>query len=213
MTPENMLSNPEIAVYALALLGGATNTVYTEEIAAKCFELLPSRFGWRLPKFREKGWPDKEVARSALEDAQKDKKHEPWVAGDSARDLADDGWRLAPHGVAWLRENEDRIRKALGLEGSELPRVDSQRLRKRIMITPLFDRFSETGSLHDAPKFLFTDLLCCNPDAENETIAELFQRLLAQAELLRDQVILDFLYACEAEFIDSPRRIRKGEET
>jgi len=54
--PES-LTNVDIVVYVTAVLGGAEKKVYSEVIAAKCFELDPARFSWRLPDYRK--WPDK----------------------------------------------------------------------------------------------------------------------------------------------------------
>lgn len=68
----NEISNVDVAVYILATLGGAEKTVYSEHIAAKCYEVAPGRFSWRLPDYREKGWPDKYIVKTALEDAKKD---------------------------------------------------------------------------------------------------------------------------------------------
>jgi len=61
------ISNIHIAVYALTDLGGAERTVPSEDIAARCYELAPERFGWRREPYRSKGWPDKYTARFALE--------------------------------------------------------------------------------------------------------------------------------------------------
>jgi hypothetical protein len=61
--------NVAIAVYALRILGGATQFVHTEDVALKCFELVPERFSWR----RYPQYPDGAPARFALEDAKKPK--------------------------------------------------------------------------------------------------------------------------------------------
>ena len=73
MSKPSEVSNVDIVVYVLGLLGGAEKTVYSEEVAAKCYEVAPTRFSWRLPAYRAKGWPDKYVVKTALEDAKKDK--------------------------------------------------------------------------------------------------------------------------------------------
>ena len=62
-------TNREMAIYALYLLGGATSKYHTEDIAFKCFELWPTVFSWtKYPQY-----PDKEVVRSGLTDARKEK--------------------------------------------------------------------------------------------------------------------------------------------
>ena len=59
MADTKELTNVDIVVYTLALLGGSDRTIYSEDVAARCYDLAPSRFSWRLPKYRKKGWPDK----------------------------------------------------------------------------------------------------------------------------------------------------------
>ena len=66
---EEKTPNWETAVYALYLLGGATKSVHTEDVALKCFELAPGSFSW----IKHAHLPDKEVTRSSLVDARKDK--------------------------------------------------------------------------------------------------------------------------------------------
>lgn len=48
MNPPNTenLSNIDIVVYALYVLGGWRERIHTEDIALKCFEIAPSRFSW-----------------------------------------------------------------------------------------------------------------------------------------------------------------------
>src|SRR5687767_12516037 len=94
------ITNVDIVVYALAILRGAERTVHSEDIAAKCYELAPSRFSWRLAAYRDKGWPDKYIVKTALEDAKKE--HSALVEGAYTLDTAKDGWRLTPKGASWF---------------------------------------------------------------------------------------------------------------
>jgi hypothetical protein len=48
------LSNVDVAVNMLASLGGAEKTIYSEHIAAKCYEAAPPRFSWRLSEYAKK---------------------------------------------------------------------------------------------------------------------------------------------------------------
>ncbi len=74
------LSNEEIVLYALHLLGGWHKRVHTEDIALKCFELAPSKFSWtKYPKY-----PDLAPARFALESA-KNSQYGSLVEGESER--------------------------------------------------------------------------------------------------------------------------------
>jgi hypothetical protein len=63
------LNNWEIAVYALHLQGGASAPIRTEDVALKCFEIVPEAFSW----IHHTQYPDKDIARVALTDARKPK--------------------------------------------------------------------------------------------------------------------------------------------
>ena len=201
-------TNVEIALYALEQLGGATKTVCSEDIAARCYELAPARFGWRLEKYRKKRWPDKYIAKTALDDAKKDR----WgvlVDGAYNLDLPKDGWNLTAAGVAWLNENRPRIGESLDTKPAQLPKNEAERFVKRITRQGIFKRFKVAGSLDDSSVFEFTDLLECAPDASRDVVRSKFRRLKATAELIQDHEILRFLEACEKQFrrlSDEPTR-------
>ena len=88
------LSNFKIAVLALWNIGGATSPQHPEDVAAKCFEFLPSRFCWR----RYPQYPNLETAASALRDAKKSK-NGALVSGSNRR-----GWLLSAPGLEWVLE-------------------------------------------------------------------------------------------------------------
>ena len=62
MSEADSVSNTDLVVYAIALLGGDSEFVHTEDIAVKCHELRPTSFSWT--KYPE--YPDLEVTRRAL---------------------------------------------------------------------------------------------------------------------------------------------------
>jgi hypothetical protein len=68
---EPELSNIDVVLYALFKLGGDERKIHTEEIAYEAYSLAKERFGWRLSRFRDMGFPDKEPVRRALMDAAK----------------------------------------------------------------------------------------------------------------------------------------------
>lgn len=102
------ISKVDMVVYALAVLGGAHSTIHSEDIAAKCYELAPSRFSWGMEKYKSRGWPDKYIVKTALEDAKKDK-YGALAEGTYALELSKDGWRLTPKGAKWLKRNLKRM--------------------------------------------------------------------------------------------------------
>ncbi len=95
--PLDRLSNWRIAVLALYAVGGATTRQHGEDVALKCYEVAPRRFGWE----KHQQYPHLELARAALRDAKKEK-YGVFVTGDEAK-----GWLLTKEGLAWCEENAD----------------------------------------------------------------------------------------------------------
>ena len=127
---DTKLSNLEIAVFALYELGGLSKVVGTEDIALKCYQLAPDAFSW----INHPQYPDKDVARNALFDAQRER-YGCLIKGragrgkrysndeDSVPEI--DGWILTERGAIWISENLDRIVKGLDI------RPPSYRQRER----------------------------------------------------------------------------------
>lgn len=193
------LTNVDIVVYAVAALGGAERTVSSEEIAARSYELAPSRFSWRRPEYREKGWPDKYVVKTALEDAKKPE-YGALVEGVYALDLAKDGWRLTAEGAKWFQGNCSRIESALKIKQLTIPRKDADRFKRRLRDEPLFKEFLKARKVEASSVYAFTDMLRCSPDASPDVVAMKFGRMKTMAELIQDPDISEFLTACAASF-------------
>jgi hypothetical protein len=204
MAKLNEVSNVDVVVYVLATLGGAEKTVYSEHIAAKSYELARARFSWRLPDYREKGWPDKYIVKTALEDAKKEE-YGALVDGAYALDVARDGWRLTTKGAAWFKENGTKVEKQIGLrtQQSSVSKRDEQRFLKQMHGQPLYQGYRQAGGLDGTSRFAFTDMLNCSPDASQDAIISKFKRLRATAELVGDPEIIRFLDACKAAFLSA----------
>ena len=206
---EKELSNMEIALFALYKLGGIGKKIHTEKIAWEAYNLAKERFSWRLPEFREKGFPDKTPVRFALEQAKKEE-NGSLVSGRAGGDIGGkelEGWKLTPEGVTWIKKNEIRIAEGLGQRTSDAPRRQAERFIKRIKKESLFNYFLEKKTLDDASRYAFTDVLICAPDASKEIIEQKFSQVLANATLVGDEEILKFLQACKEKFI-----LKRGEE-
>jgi hypothetical protein len=199
MRNASALTNVDIATYALAVLGGAERTVYSEDIAARCYELAPSRFSWRREIYREKGWPDKYVVKTALEDAKK-QEYGALVEGVYALDLSKDGWRLTAEGAKWFRDNCQHIESTLRVKQPAIPRKDADRFKRQLHQQLLFKEFLKVRKVNAASVYSFTDMLNCSPDASPEVIRMKFRRMKATAELIQDDDISEFLCACEESF-------------
>lgn len=198
-TSQPNLTNIDVAIFALAELGGASKKIHTEHIAWKAYTLAPHFFSWRLPEYAKKGFPDKDRVRSALMDARKEESGE-LVKGRYGVDKSGnetDGWILTPEGVKWFNQNEKRIKSALRNSSDEFPKVEAQRFCKRVRQDPAFQLYEKEGSFDNVTPYMITDMLSCSPDAPRETVQFKFGRALATAYLVKDQAIIDFLEGCK----------------
>jgi hypothetical protein len=82
----------EIAVLAVSQLGGAADSIDTEDVAIKCHELAPHLFAWR--KYPQQ--VNMEIVRVSLSDAKKSKN------GSLLSGSGRDGWRLTRAGLDWV---------------------------------------------------------------------------------------------------------------
>jgi len=194
------LKQDDIVLLALGQLGGAHKKVFSEHVAAKAHDLAPQVFGWELPEYRAKGWPDKEKVRVALI-RLRSADGGRLVEGQYYKDTSQDGWSLTPGGVRWLQEHEDRVRHALQHPGARMPKKQADRFVKQIRREPLFGMYQE-GRLAESTRYSFTDMLNCSPDASRDVIGAKFTRLRSLAELSGQRDVIDFLDACEEQFRD-----------
>lgn len=195
------LTNIDIVLYALLQLGGHKHKVHTEEIAYEAYTLAKDRFGWRIRKFREMDFPDKEPVRISLMDAAKEK-YGALVEGRSGVEASGkdiDGWTFTPQGARWIREHQNRIEGRLGREQSKISKTEASRFIKKMKDQPLFRSFIK-ASLGSESRYALTDMLNTSPDAPKSIVTKKFRRLRATAELAGDQEVLRFLDACATTF-------------
>lgn len=195
------LTNIDIVLYALLQLGGHKHKVHTEEIAYKAYTLAKDRFGWRLRKFREKDFPDKEPVRISLMDAAKEK-YGALVEGRSGVEATGkdiDGWTFTPQGAKWIREHQNRIEERLGREQSKVSKTEASRFIKKMKDQPLFRSFIR-DSLGAESRYALTDMLNTSPDAPQSIVVKKFRRLRSTAELVGDEEVLRFLDTCVTTF-------------
>jgi len=193
----------DIALFALYKGGGVSQKVHTEEIAWEAYQLAKERFSWRLPKFRQMGFPDKTPVRFALEQAKK-KENGKLVSGRSGGDAGGEleGWRFTSKGAIWIKQNEARILENLKQKAPNVPKREAERFMKKIKIDAFFKYFQEKRTLDEAAQYMFTDMLVCAPDASKNIIKQKFEQLYSNAELVNDLEILGFLGACKDKFSD-----------
>jgi len=202
MSDKEELSNMEVALFSLYKLGGATKKIHTELIAWEAYQLAPERFSWRLPEFRERGFPDKTAVRYALEQAKKRGNGE-LVSGRAGGDVGGselEGWTFTSRGIEWVKMNMPRIAVALEADVVSLHPREVNRFLKKIKQEDAYIFFLDDGNLERVTPYMFTDLLGCTPDASTEIIERKFDRVLAVATLVADKNVLDFFNKCRDKF-------------
>jgi hypothetical protein len=195
------LPNPKIATIALAALGGAHRKVPTEEVAELAHSWAPDRFSWQMAKYRERGWPDKELVGNALVDAWQ-KETPELVAGRKMTDLAKDGWRLTAAGAEFARPYIAEAASPHGSDERGRASRDERRVVRRVLDHRLYRRFADTGSLRDVSPYEFREFLNLGPDAPRTMVERAFERLRVTATLAGDDQLLAFVDACAASFPD-----------
>jgi len=181
-------SNYQLATFALFEAGGDVEPIHTEVAAHKAFELCPERFSWTLPQFSS--YPDKDLVRVSLTDAEKPEKGALVVSHRS-----NDGqqfWCLTASGGLLCAEQEKNIRSSLGGTTTQSRRTSHRKLLSRIHASRLWSEYNK-DNLTEASDVLLTELLSIPPDSPARVIAENFDVLGAQAGTLRDEAILAFL--------------------
>ncbi|MCD6404672.1 MAG: hypothetical protein J7M19_02475 [Planctomycetes bacterium] len=197
------LPNWQIAVYALYLSDGVSRRVPTEDVALKCFELAPTSFSW--VKHRE--YPDKDVARTALVDARKEK-YGALVTGRAGRGTGQpartkaapvsDGWILSQAGVEWIIKNKSKISEELNYSEQTSHRQEYQRKLVRIRRHHLYEEFQGNPEGFAPSLGDLADLFRCRVDADKHTWEKRFESATNLGQIAEDARILNFLEKCKA---------------
>lgn len=193
--------NRELVVFALFLLGGESRRVHTEDVAKKCFELFPHSFSWsRYPEY-----PDKDIARVALTDARKPQYgalvdgragQKRGLAARTHRDPVDDGWRLTPAGLVWVREREAALNALVDTGMVKEHRQVLLLQLKRFRQHPLFVRYAEDPNRFSPMIGEVAELMRCRVDAEQSIWDERFDKTRRQAMSAGQDDVLDFIERC-----------------
>ncbi len=128
------LTNPQLAVIAVARLGGDTRAVDSEDVALTAYKIAPKRFCWRkYPKYI-----DIATVRFSLSDAAKTEL--AFLSGNNK-----DGWMLTPAGVKWMKSIPSELIEVEGTKRRSLAAaVEAD--RSRLRHTSAFTKFSEDKS-------------------------------------------------------------------
>jgi len=194
----DMLSNKDIALYALYILGGWQKRVHTEDIALKCYELAPSKFSWvKYPHI-----PSDSTTRYALEPLEK-QKYGALVKGESERKRtlkSIGGWMLTSNGVEWVEANKGRIEEYLGKYLPAGDRLAADRKLRELMVSAAFRKFRDGGEQAEISHAEFAESLVCTVNTAAEVLNDRLEQLYSIAEELKREDIKSYINFCRKRF-------------
>lgn len=197
--------NRELVVFALAMCGGTTHKVHTEDIALKCHELFPGSFSWtKYPDI-----PDKDIVRVALVDARKQAKgalvdgRAGRTKGQSAktkREPVPDGWILTEPGLHFLKEHETGFRELVRSGKQKDHRQAARKEMGRVRKHKLYAVFQRDRDGFRAPIGQLADLVRCRVDAEQRVWDSRFEKLRLVAAASEDDEFAEFVEKLELSY-------------
>lgn len=194
------LSNIDVALLALYDLGGAQKAIHAEDVALRCWKLVPERFSWK--KYRE--FPDVEPARFALEDAAKPRYGE--LARLVLRKIAGKPqahWMLTAAGVEYVHAHMEQFQALMAAPARiAAHHTESDQLVFSLEKHAAFKKYAATGTCDSVEPYEFTDMLRCSLDASPKVLRGRLESLKARLAAARKPKVIDFLEACEFRFRD-----------
>ena len=188
----------DVALYALYLLGGWEKRIHTEDVALKCYELAPSKFSWvKYPDH-----PDLQTTRFALEAAKKA------IYGRLARGQSErkrilgstGGWMLTANGIHWIRANMSRIEQFLGKHHPVGDRLSSDRKLKELLRSTAFRKFMDQREQAQISHAEFAESLVCTVNTRPEMLDDRLEKFYSVAEELRREDLRDYVNFCRERF-------------
>ncbi len=203
------LSNRDVAVYALEMLGGEAHLVDTEDVALQCWLLFPAKFSWK--KYPE--YPDSEPGRSGLFDAAK-RQYGALVTGSK-----DGGWMLTPSGKAWLEAKREWLEAELRAHATVGRYPVAGRVRRnpsiadnemgRLRTTRAYSKFTSNEAQHIELEDFFQFM-----KVSQYMPVEKYQANLRAIRILvsNDPGLQELVAELDARFGSRYRRLADGEE-
>lgn len=152
-------------------MGGATTRQHGEDVALKCYEIAPRRFGWE----RHQQYPHLELARAALRDGKKEK-YGVFVTGDEAT-----GWLLTEAGLAWCEDNAERLEAGRPRRGLSALAEPEARALRQLTEHRLFERWK--GGDNTMAFYEVADALGFPADAPREAVARRIEELVGATQV------------------------------
>ncbi len=199
MTKEE-ISNMDIVLYTLFLLGGTTKKISAEDIALKCFKLSPSRFSWILhPQY-----PDLEPARKTLFDARSSRngglvsgRH-----GKTKENQISDGWIFTPAGIKWIENRKEYIEHVLGENSSVGKRTKTEKKVYELEKSVAFKKFLKENNLDNIKPYEFTDFLNASLDTPSAILKDRVSQAKAIVATYKKAKLIKFIELAERKFSD-----------
>lgn len=192
------LSDKDVAVYALYILGGWRKRIHTEDVALKCYQLAPSKFSW--VKYSQ--YPDIAPARFALEAAKKPE-NGALVKGESERKRTAQsigGWMLTTEGVQWIKVNKLRIQQYLGEHAPVGDRLSSDRRLKELLKSIAYKKFRDYGGKAEISHADFAESLVCTVNTRPQVLNDRLDLLYSTAEELGREDVKNYVSFCRKKF-------------
>lgn len=198
-------SNRELVVFALAMCGGTTRKVHTEDIALKCHELFPGSLSWiNYPDI-----PDKDIVRVALTDARK-QEHGAFVDGRAGtrkglsaktkREPVPDGWILTEPGLEFIKEHETELTELVQSGRQKDHRQVARKEMRRIREHDLFAEFQSDPDGFRAPIGQLADLMRCRVDPDPSVWDRRLDKLRLVAAASEDAELIEFVGKLELSY-------------
>lgn len=196
------LTNTELVVYVLGILGGEYRTVHTEDIAVKAHQTFPHSFSWtNYPNL-----PDKEITRRALIHAR-DGKLGTLVEGRtgrgagrsaiSTRNKASDGWILTEDGMRWFEIRSEAIAKHIKSGEFKTHRQKALKRLSKIVNHDLYNRYLRQPDIFYPSIGELAGILRCRVDAPPDIWEKRFFNLERDSKSADDNLLLEgFIKKC-----------------
>jgi hypothetical protein len=199
------LSNTDLVVYVIALLGGDSAFIHTEDVAVKCHELRPASFSWT--KYPE--YPNLDATRRALISVRSEKLgclvdgrsgQGKGRTGLTGRNQVPDGWRLTRDGLRWLRSEEARIAAAIGSKGLDDRRQKVLQQLRRVFAHATWRSFEGDHHAFSPSIGQLAELMRVRVDAPGDIWESRFEELEGKADLIDNPELRDFVQRCRSSW-------------
>ncbi len=196
-----ILTNLDIALYSLYLLGGTKQRIHTEDVALKCFELAPTKFSWiKYPEY-----PDITSAYFALGDAKKNK-FGGLVIGK--REIKREknrigGWIFTLNGINWVNANKSRIEDAVGKHGIIGKRLNDDRKLRDLFNSTAYKEYLLNREHPNISFAEFTESLICTVNTSYNVLVDKLNQLQLLAKISQNKNLKDYIKYCEKEFLET----------